>query len=107
MRKEKRQQFTDHLDYIIILIVAVIAVLVLLLAETNMNMSGKAVHQIDNFDSQPLQNCNPSDKENIVETASSNPYITTIVYFNKCYPRCLKITTIENGISNEEASCSS
>ena len=98
------------LDYIIVLIIAVIVVLILVFVENNVNIHGKTVnkiHQIDDFDSEPLANCNISDKENIVETASSNPYITTIVYFNKCYPRCLKITTIENGISNTEAACGS
>ena len=108
MREEnrrRRRQFTDHLDYIIILIVAIIAVLVLMFVENNINVSGKTIQAMDDFDSQPLKNCNPSEKENIVETASSNPYATVIVYFNKCYPRCLKITTIENGVSNEEAAC--
>ena len=109
MREEdrrRRRQFTDHLDYIIILIAAIIAVLVLMLVQTNVNVHGQAsLNQIDDFDSQPLANCNIESPQNIVETASSNPYITTIVYFNKCYPQCLKITTIENRISNEEAAC--
>ncbi len=94
-----------HLDYIIVLIIAVIAVLVLVYVENNINLSGRSIETIDDFDSEPLANCNPSDKENIIETASSNPYITTIVYFNKCYPRCMKITTIENGVSNTESGC--
>ena len=94
-----------HLDYIIVLITAVIAVLVLLYVENNINLSGSSIETINDFDSEPLANCNPLNRQNIVETASSNPYITTIVYFNKCYPKCMKITTIENKTANTESAC--
>ncbi len=102
---ENRRQFTNHLDYIIVLIVLVIAVLVLMLFENNVNLGGNTIETLDDFDSKPLKNCNPSDKENIIETASSNPDVTTVVYFNRCYPTCLKITTIENSVARTKASC--
>ena len=39
-----------HLDYIIVLIIAVIAVLVLVYVENNINLSGRSIETIDDFD---------------------------------------------------------
>ncbi|MBI4162259.1 MAG: hypothetical protein HY513_01130, partial [Candidatus Aenigmarchaeota archaeon] len=73
--KKNTRRFSDHLDYIIILLIAVIALLVSVYAENNANISGKNYKQITDFDSRPLENCDPFDKENIAELSSSNPSV--------------------------------
>jgi len=97
------------IDYIILLLIAVIAVLVLLFIENNVTIVGSAhkYNTIPDFDAVPLKGCNPLLPENAEEITDSGYYETTTVYFNKCYPKCLKITTIRDRKLNVEVSCGS